>query len=158
MLSQFKRLTLDTDGRYASDLELRFIEDYCKTYRLRLSIYQKLQVSEQKIVQQVQAKLRAIDPSLLIHGQQDLTSKWKRDTIRVLRYSAITVLTDDSATFQERLLLWFQTIMRAFGAQRSCEMTYVVMQEVMQDYFTVDEYSYIAPILDLNRTALGNAA
>ncbi|TVQ20916.1 MAG: phycobilisome protein [Leptolyngbya sp. DLM2.Bin15] len=158
MLSQFNRLALDSDGRYANDLELRFIEDYLQSYQMRINIYKKLQDAEQTIVQQVYNKLKAQDPSLLIHKQQDMTVKWKRDTIRVLRYSAVTVLTDDTATFQERLLLWFQTIMRAFGAQRSCEMTYTVMQEVIQQHFTAEEYSYIAPVLDLNRTALGTAA
>lgn len=158
MLSQFNRLALDSDGRYANDLELRFIEDYLQSYQMRMNIYKKLQDAEQKIVQQVYNKLRAQDPSLLINKQQDMTAKWKRDTIRVLRYSAVTVLTDDTATFQERLLLWFQSIMRAFGAQRSCEMTYIVMQEVTQQHFTPEEYSYIAPVLDLNRTAFGTAA
>lgn len=158
MLSNFKKLTISTDGRYATDDELEFLDDYLTSYELRLRIYQKLQASEQQIVQQVQTKLKALDPSLLISGQQDLTAKWKRDTIRVLRYSAVAVLTDDLTTFQERLLLWFQTIMRAFGAQRSCEMTYLVMQDVMQHYFTPQELSYITPVLELNRSALGIAA
>ena len=158
MLSQFRRLTVSVDGRFANDDELQFIDNYLQSYSLRVRIYQKMQASEQKIVQQVYEKLRSLDSNLLKSDKQDLTAKWKRDTMRVLRYSAVTVLTDDQTTLQERLLLWFQTIMRAFGAQRSCEMTYLVMQQVMQQHFTAEEYSYIAPVLELNRTALGSAA
>jgi hypothetical protein len=158
MLSQFRRLTIDVDGRFANDDELQFIEDYLKVYNLRVRIYQKMQANEQKIVKQVYEKLRSLDATLLQSNKQDLTAKWKRDTMRVLRYSAVAVLTDDQTTLQEKLLLWFQTIMRAFGAQRSCEMTYLVMQQVMQQHFTPEEYSYIAPVLELNRTALGSAA
>jgi hypothetical protein len=158
MLSQFKRLTITCDGRFATDQELQFIEEYLKRYRLRLHIYQKLQANERKIVQQLYEKLRSLDATLLKSNKQDLTAKWKRDTLQVMRYSAITVLTDDQTTLQERLLLWFQTIMRAFGAQRSCEMTYLVMQQVIQQHFTAEEYSYIGPVLELNRTAFGAAA
>lgn len=158
MLSQIERLIFETDGRYAADSELKFFETYAQSYALRLRVYRKLQSAEARIVQEVYQRLRSLDPTLLMQGEKELTAKWKQDTIRVLRYISVAVLTDDTDTFQERFLLWFQTIMRAFNAQRSCEATYTIMQEVMKKHLSADEASLVLPVLELTRVKLGAVA
>lgn len=158
MLKAFNELTNKAEGRYATDAELQFIVDYLNSYQLRLTTYQKLQVLEEKFVDEAYTQLGDIDPKLLKSGQTDLTTKWKRDTMRVLRYSAVALLLDDAELHQERFLFWFQTIMRAFGAQRSCEATYMVMQEVAKEQLSSAEAALLCPILELNRSALGVAA
>jgi hypothetical protein len=155
MLSQLKKLSRDADGRYATDEELRFIVEYLKTYSLRLQTYQRLQEVEATIVQQVYNRMRALDPDLFRHGEEDISGKWKRDTIRVMRYSAIAMLLNDPDTLCERLLFWFQTIMKAFGAQRSSRLTYEVMQEVVRKHLTPDQAGIFCPILEVNRQLLG---
>lgn len=155
MLSQLKQLSIAADGRYANDTELMFLQTYLQTARLRFSAYQKIQAAESQIVQQVQSKLLAIAPELLRQGGTDLTAKWKRDTLRVLRYAALALLTDDAATFRDRMLIWFQTIMRSFHAERSCNATYVLMQDMVQQYLTAEEFALFAPILEMARSVLG---
>ena len=156
MLSQMQRLSFEAEGRYASDEELRFIPEYLKTYELRLQTYQKLQEIEQLVIQQVQEKMLTQDPNILSVGGTDLAVKWKRDTIRIWRYSAATVYMDDVDTMRDRFLLWFQTVMRAFGAQKSCHATYTVMQDVVKQHLTPQQSSLFLPILDLNRRLLGS--
>lgn len=155
MLSQIQRLSQETEGRYATDEELLFLAEYARSFELRVQTYQKLQACEAAIVQQVQAKMSEIDPMLSRQGNEDLTNKWKRDTLRVLRYSAAAMLIDDPESMKERFLFWFQTIMRAFKAQKSCGVTYTVMQDVMKQVLTPDEASLILPILEVNRRMLG---
>jgi hypothetical protein len=155
MLSQMQRLIADVDGRYATDTELQFMQDYLTSFNLRLSAYIKLQNAESMIVQQVYTRLQRVDSNLLRHGNEDISAKWKRDTIRVLRYSAIAVLLNDPDALRERFLFWFQTIMKAFGAQQSCEATYQIMQEVVRQHLTAAEANLVCSILELNRTALG---
>lgn len=155
MLSQLQRLSCETEGRYATDEELRFILDYLRTYSLRLQTYQTIQAMEVTIVQQVYTKMRAMDPTLFLSGEEDVSGKWKRDTIRVLRYSAIAMLLNDSDTLRERLLLWMQSIMKAFGAQQSCRVTYEVMQEVVKRTLPPEQASLLCPILEINRQVLG---
>lgn len=155
MLSQLQKLTQVADGRYATDEELRFVTDLALSFGVRLQTYQRLQVAESLIVQQVYARMRAKDPSLFSYGNDDVSAKWKRDTIRVLRYSAIAMLLNDPATLQERLLFWMQTIMKAFGAQRSCETTYEVMQEVVTSLLTPEQAALFCPVLMLNQQLLG---
>lgn len=155
MLSQIQRLTQETEGRYATDEELRFLADYARSFELRVQTYQKLQACETQIIQEVQAKMQAIDASLFQQGNSDLTLKWKRDALRSLRYTAVAMLIDDTETLRERFLFWFQTVMRAFGAQRSCGITYTVMQEVVKRHLTPQQANLIVPILEVNRRILG---
>ncbi|HEY9616461.1 MAG TPA: phycobilisome protein [Microcoleaceae cyanobacterium] len=155
MLSQLQKLSVETDGRFATDEELQFVILYARSFGLRLQTYQRLQAAEAVIVQQVYARLKSLDPSLFQLQQGDLSAKWKQDTIRVLRYSAIAMLFDDPTTLQERLLFWFQSIMKAFGAQHSCQLTYTAMQEVVKQYLSPVQASLFCPILEINRKLLG---
>ncbi|MBE9009808.1 phycobilisome protein [Pseudanabaenaceae cyanobacterium LEGE 13415] len=155
MLSQIQRLSQETEGRYATDEELRFLADYARSFELRVQTYQKLQASEAVIIQQVYTKMRAIDPTLFRVGNEDMTTKWQRDTLRVLRYSAAAMLIDDPESLRERFLFWFQTLMRAFNTQKSCGVTYTIMQEVVKQLLTPSEAGLILPILEVNRRMLG---
>lgn len=157
MLSQIKRLSLETEGQYATDSDLQFLRDYVKSYGQRVETYHRIQSAETLIVSQVQQYMMSQDPTLFQGGESDLTAKWKRDTVRVLRYSAVAMLLNDPETLQERFLLWFQTIMRAFGAQRSCNATYEAMQHVVRQHLTPVQASLFCPILEINRHLLGGS-
>jgi hypothetical protein len=158
MLSQLERLSREVDGRYASDLELQFITEYVQSFDLRIQTYQRLQELESTLVQQSYIKMRSIDSSLFLYSNEDVSSKWKRDTIRVLRYTAIAVLIDEPDILRERFLLWFQTIMRAFGAQRSCNITYQVLQDMVKQSLAPAQANLVCPILELTRRSLGTIA
>jgi len=155
MLSQLQRLSYETDGRYATDEELTLFDDLIRSFRLRAETYQQLQALEGQIVEQVYTKIRLRDPSLFFKNEIDLTPKWKRDTIRVLRYSAIAMLLNDPDTLRERLLFWMRTIMKAFEAEQSCNVTYRVMQEVIKQKLSSQQANLLCPILELNRQILG---
>ncbi len=155
MLSQLQTLACKTDGRYATDEELAFVAVVGQSFYLRAQAYQQIQASEVAIIQQVQAKMQAMDPNLFRSGNVDITAKWKRDTVRVLRYSAIAMLLNDPDTLRERLLFWFRSIMKAFAAERSCDVTYAVMQEVIKQHLPPNQASLLCPILEMNRQVLG---
>lgn len=155
MLQQIAELCAETDGRFANDSELTFFQDYLKTARLRFSLYQKLQSLEPKIVQEVLHQLKARDPNWFKSGNVDLTAKWQRDTVRTLRYAATALLVDDPEIFKERMLLWFQSIMKSFKAEQSCEATYQVMQSVFRSVLTAEEAALFCPLLEMSRCTLG---
>jgi hypothetical protein len=156
MLSQFERLSREIDGRYATDAELSFTIDYIRSFNLRVQTYQKLQELESTIVQQTYAKMRAIDPSIFVgNGQQDLTQQCVSDMVQVLRASAKAILLNDPNTLKEDLLLWLQSIMRAFGKERTCDILYSSLQEVVKQHFTPPQANLICPILELDHRILG---
>jgi hypothetical protein len=155
MFVKLDKLSIEADARYASDDELEFINSYIGSFDLRKQTYLKLKSLEQKIVDQVYAKLRSQDPKLLQNAGEDVSEKWKRDTFRVLRYVALTVLIDDSENLKDQFLTWYQTIMQAFGSERSCEATYNTMQQVVKQVLDPQEVALINPVLELNRSLLG---
>ncbi|MCU0547663.1 MAG: phycobilisome protein [Oscillatoriaceae cyanobacterium Prado104] len=155
MLSQLARLSTEADGRYASAEELQFLKEYFQSLNYRISAYKKIQAAEKEILRQVEAQIQSVDASLFRRGSQDVTSKWRLDTVRVLRHSAAALLTNDTERLRDRLLLWFQTILGAFQAKNSSAVTYDVMKKVLKQYLTAEEASLFFPILEINRTILG---
>jgi Phycobilisome protein len=157
MLYKLDKLSVDTDGRFATDDELKFLNTYTRSFELRKSAYNRIQASEKKILEQVYAKMRSLNPKLFINGNQDMSEKWKRDTLLVIRHSAIAVLLDDPDHLKDEFLLWFQTLMQAFGTEECCRVTYQVMQDVVKHMLPATEASLILPILALNQEILGTS-
>lgn len=156
MLSKLQQLTSNADGRFASDNELQFIDDYVNSFNTRVNCYQQIKDAEKEIVETVLAKIQSSHPNLLLAKGEDMKKKWKQDTLRVLRHSAMTVLLDDSEQLRQQFLYWFQTIMQSFGAQESCDVTYRIMQDVVKDLLPRDISDLLCPILEINRNLLGS--
>lgn len=152
MLSQLANLSVEADGRYAAQSELQFLKDYFQSLNLRLSAYQKIQAAEKEIIRDVETKILSASPDLLRRGSQDLTSKWRLDTVRVLRHSAAALLIDDRNRLRDRLLLWFQTILGSFQAKKTSEITFQIMQDAIKQYLTAEEANLFIPILEMNRS------
>lgn len=152
MLSQLANLSVEADGRYAAQSELQFLKDYFQSLNLRLSAYQKIQAAEKEIIRDVETKILSASPDLLRRGSQDLTSKWRLDTVRVLRHSAAALLIDDRNRLRDRLLLWFQTILGSFQAKKTSELTFQIMQDAIKQYLTAEEANLFIPILEMNRS------
>ncbi|WP_017715005.1 hypothetical protein [Kamptonema formosum] len=151
MLSQLAKLSLAADGRYATATEVQFLRDYFKSFNLRLSAYQKIQAAEQEIIRQAQANVQSIDASLLSNGSEDATSKWRLDTLRVLRHTAAALLINDAERLQNRFILWFKTVLRALDVERSADITHQVMLDVVRQYLTPEEAALFSPLWELNR-------
>jgi len=154
MLTQLQRLSIEVDGRYATPEELDFLKSYLETFKYRVSAYQKIKKNESVIIDQIQDKLQQVNPAIFIQGSVDFTSKWRLDTIRVLRYSAMALLIDDPDYLRERLLIWFATILQAFKVQDLTQLTYQLMSDVIESYLTPQENDLFLPLIKLNLTIL----
>ena len=157
MLSKLQQLGTDADGRYASDDELKFMDTYINSFEVRANAYRQIKAAEKEIVESVLTKLQKSQPRLLATRGEDIQNKWKQDTFRVLRHSAMTVLLDDPELLRQQFLYWFQTIMQAFGAQEACNVTYLIMQDVVRATLPKDVADLLCPILEMNRELLGSA-
>jgi hypothetical protein len=155
MLSKLQQLGTNADGRYASDDELQFMDTYINSFDSRVEAYRQIKAVEKEIVATVLSRLQTSYPKLLFPKGEDMQVKWKQDTLRVLRHSAMTVLLDDPELLRQQFLYWFQTIMQAFGAQEVCNITYLVMQDVVKDMLPQNIANLLCPILEINRNLLG---
>lgn len=155
VLSQLDRLSRECDGRYATKVELSFLKDYLRSASIRLTIYQKLQNIDKDIVSEVEAKMRSINPNFFRQAGVDITTKWRADTLRILRYVSTAVLINDPQRLRDRILTWFEVILTSLNAKETTGVTYEVMQEVIKPQFTVEEQNLLMPILELVHTKLG---
>ncbi|MDX2254188.1 MAG: phycobilisome protein [Pseudanabaenaceae cyanobacterium bins.39] len=155
MLSKLQQLGTNADGRYASDDELEFMDTYINSFDQRIAAYHQIKAVEKEIVDTVLARLKATHPELLTSRGEEMQAKWKQDTFRVLRHSAMTVLLDDPELLKQQFLYWFQTIMQAFGAQEACDVTYLIMQDVVKELLPEEIATMLCPILEVNRELLG---
>jgi hypothetical protein len=158
MFIKLEKLSIEADGRYASDDELQFVVGYTQSFNARMQAYTKIHAAEHKIVEEVHTKMRSQDPKSLQAGNEDISAKWKRDTFRVMRFAALNVLLDDPDHLKEQFLFWYQTIMQAFSAERSCNLTYSLMQEIVKKFLEPSEVALLQPALELSRDYLGGSA
>jgi hypothetical protein len=131
------------------------MDTYINSFEVRANAYRQIKAAEKEIVESVLTKLQKSQPRLLATRGEDIQNKWKQDTFRVLRHSAMTVLLDDPELLRQQFLYWFQTIMQAFGAQEACNVTYLIMQDVVRSTLPKDVADLLCPILEMNRELLG---
>jgi hypothetical protein len=156
MLNQLDRLSLETEGRYATAQELQILKDYFPTINPRLSAYQKLRDGEAEIIGKLEAKMREKQPDIFNMGNKDVTEMYQRDTKMALKISLAAMLIDDPDRVRENLLLWYLTIIKAYKFQHVIAAAYNTMPEIIEPMLTAEEYACIKPILLINQTVLAN--
>lgn len=154
MFKQLSQLCLDADGRYATAAELQFLKDYLKTVDQRIAAYNAVSQAETQIVAQVEVEQHAADASLLTQEGRDLRSVCRRDLSNVLRHAAAAMLFNDLERLRSSLLLWYQTIVRAFHHEKHVDITYQITQTVVKDNISPEAFALLQPALQLNHSIL----
>lgn len=149
MLQQLEKLCTTADGRYATDAELTFFQDYLKTVRLRFSLYQKIQKLEPQLIQQMLETLKVAAPSMVKKDDNTAMVKCRRDATFVLRFAATSLLTDDPDIFKDKAIIWLQTIMKSFKTAQNYQETYKAMQAVVKQALTPQEAELFCPLLEM---------
>lgn len=156
MLNQLNQLSLAAEGRYATAQELQLLKDYFPTVNVRLSAYQKLRDREAEIIEKVEVRMREKQPHIFQMGDKDVAEMYQRDTRTLLRIALATMLIEDLDRLRENLLLWHQTIAKAFKFGHISALAHKTMPEIIEQFLTPEEYAVIQPILILNQTVLAN--
>lgn len=154
MLSQFKRLSIEADGRYATDAELAFLKSYLQSVRQRISAYEKIREAEDVIMDQAEAQLMSIDPKVFYKGSQDYSQTCRRDRKNTLRYTAAAMLFNDLDHLRDGLLLWLRTIIHAVEDKPASTLTWRWMPETLREHLTAEEVDLMMPALHLNQALL----
>ncbi|MDJ0731282.1 MAG: allophycocyanin [Crocosphaera sp.] len=156
MLTQFSKLSLDTDGRYASDSELQFINDYLESVDMRIQTYEKINANQEAILQEVDAKMHELNENNCLYKMDEHGKEvCRRDRKNAIKYTSAAMLIDDLDRLRDGLLIWLQTIVRAVGYEHFVRTHYPIIQEVIQQYLTPEEAQFILPALQIDCTILG---
>jgi hypothetical protein len=157
MLKQLTNLTIEADGRYATDSELKFLHDYLDSVDQRVTIYETIRDREESFITQVRSEKTRLasegkdNLSFLNDGQKNYCL---RDLKTVIRCSAAAILLDEPDRLKEALLLWYYTIMRAFNFLEQSQIVYQNLDKAIQQQLTPEQAKLAAPILRLNHTIL----
>jgi hypothetical protein len=156
MFKQLTRLSIDADGRYATDDELKFLDDYLDTVETRVSAYETIRENEEQIIYRWEAAKRGIKQDVFHMGDRDVSEICRRDMTNVFRCSATAILFNDLDRLREGLLIWYQTIVRAFKYDKYTNITYSVIQDTIKEFLKPEEVELMLPALKLNHTILSN--
>jgi Phycobilisome protein len=154
MLKQLAQLSVEAEGRYATDRELQFLKDYLQSAEQRMTVYTKIRNAEEKILHLVEAKKRTIDMGLFQMASKDITQICRRDLTMMLRCTAAAMLFGDLERLREGVLIWYRTIVKAFGYQKYTQVTYQVLQDAVNEQLDSEEVALIKPALQLNHSML----
>lgn len=154
MLNQLTRLSIEADGRYASDQEMQFLDNFFESVDLRVRCYEKIRDEEEKILDRTKAKMMTENSEIFARGSKDLSSIWRRDVMIILRCTGAAMLINDLDWLRDSILLWHRTIVNANKTQHISLATYNLMPEVLKECLTEEELGLILPILQLNQSIL----
>ena len=119
MLTQFSNLSVNTDGRYATDSELEFINDYLESMAMRVQTYEKIQANEEAIVQEVDEKMQELNKNDSLFKMDENTKiVCLRDRKNAIKYTSAAMLINDLDRLRDGLLIWLKTIVKAVGYDR----------------------------------------
>ncbi|NJN75470.1 MAG: allophycocyanin [Synechococcaceae cyanobacterium RL_1_2] len=154
MIKQLVALTVQADGRYATSEELQFIKDYLGSVDTRIKTYRKIRDNEERIIHRVEAEKRGLNEGLFKLGNSDCTWICQRDMSMVIRCINADMLINDMQRLREGMLVWYETIVRAFAYKRYSVRTYKILQDVMQQHLEPEEAELVMPSLKLTESLL----
>ena len=152
MLKELARLSVEAEGQYATDADLKFLEDYLETVDTRFSAYKKIRDAQEKIVERVETQKRQMSKNLSSLEGRDITSVCNRDMAVILRYALSSMLLNDMDYLRDGILIWYQTIVRAYKYTDHDQSIYEILQKVVQTYLTPEESDIVIPVLQVTHT------
>jgi hypothetical protein len=154
MLTQLARVSLDADGRFATDAELQFLKDYLESADHRISAYQKIRDHEEEIMDQIEEQALAKNPRVFHKGTRNMVETCRRDRKYLLKSSAAAMLVSDLDRLRDSMLLWQRTIIAAFQDQSASQIVSQVTPKVMEQQLTPAEVKQMMPALQLSQSLL----
>ena len=156
MLKKLTRLSVKVEGRYATEDELQFVNDYLSSVDSRMSFYEKIRDAEPEIVDTTISKMRAKDENIFSKDSMNIDAICIRDMKIILKAMTTAILIDDLERLKDGLLLWHLTIMRAMNVRNISNLVYQTMLAIVKDYLSSEEEKFVAPALQVSQTLITN--
>lgn len=154
MLTQLGRVSLEADGRFATETELQFLKDYLESADHRISAYEKIRDTEDQIMDQIEEQAFAQNARVFFKGMRDMYETCRRDRKQILKSLAAAMLVSDLDYLRDSTLLWSRTLIKAFQTQQPSQVTYQIMPAVVKQHLTEEEMQQVMPALQLSQALL----
>ncbi len=144
MNTDTKNLVYQAESRYLTPEEIGTFTANVESMPQRLSLYKLLRDQEIKIMQtvadQIESQMPKTDPKILELGIKNL--------ILVMRYSAMAVLTDNSAFLKTRLLDWLEQINSSYYMQPVNVALYKLLNQALENELTSEQLTLLQPLIN----------
>lgn len=156
MLKQLASLSIEVDGRYATESELKFLKNYFDSVETRINAYEKIRDQEEEILKKWETAKRSHTKDLFHMGKSDLTEDCRRDQAICLRFATTAMLMDELDRLRESTLIWKKTIIKSFKEQAYAKIIYLLIQDTIRLYLTIEEADLIVPVFQLEHTIISS--
>ncbi len=129
--------------RYMRDQELTVIEDYVRTFPVRVQAHNLLKTEQERLIASALREFGKTDSAILEQHRQLCV----RDMRFVLTMIAHVIITDDVIRFRDSLL-WLQNIMRSVKHESYAAKGYKLLQSAIASSFPADCAKVIEPYLN----------
>lgn len=148
MNTETKNLVYQAESRYLTPQELGVFDSNVKSMPKRLSLYKLLRDREVKIVQEVadriEAQMPTADPTILELGIKNL--------LLVLRYCAMSILTDNPTLLKTRLLDWLDQVTPAYDMKSVNAALYELLNQTLKKELTSEQLALLQPLVNTAKT------
>jgi hypothetical protein len=149
MNTEIKTLVYQAESRYLTPKELGLFAESVNSMPKRLNLYQLLRDQEIKIIQavadQIEVQMPKANPKILELGIKNL--------ILVMRYSAMAILTDNSALLKTRLLDWLEQL-TPNNMQSVNRALYGLLNQTLKQELTPEQLTLLQPLINTAQATL----
>ena len=149
MINSLRQLSIEADGRYATDEELSFLTDYLDSVQTRISAYDKVRDNEETILEKLLEKIHEMYPKVYLENIDRIQKICRRDVSILLRCMMASTLFDDLDRTRNTFLLWHKTIARASRLEQLTNISCQLAPVVLRDFLNGKEIERTAPALQL---------
>jgi hypothetical protein len=150
MHSQIAAIVSDAENRYLKLEELKLITQYVASMPERLDAYRNLRDRELEVMQAVVDQLQAEFPQ---ESEANLERSIKH-ALLMLRYCALSLLTNDETLVQHRFLDWVIPLAKVYETKAIDAKLYRLLNQQLSKALTAKQMSYLSPSLSLAQEAL----
>ncbi len=150
MNTETKNLVYQAESCYLTPQELGIFDNNVESMPKRLSLYKLLRDREIKIVQavadQIEAQMPKADPNILELGIKNL--------LLVLRYCAMSILSDNPTFLKTRLLDWLEQVTPVYEMKAVNVALYKLLNQTLKKELTSEQLAEIQPLINTAQTTL----
>lgn len=150
MHSQIAAIINDAETRYLKLEELKLITQYVASMPERLDAYRNLRDQELEVMQAVVDQLQVEFPQ---ESEANLERSIKH-ALLMLRYCALSLLTNDETLVQHRFLDWVVPLAKVYETKAIDAKLYRLLNQQLAKALTSKQMSYLSPSLSLAQEAL----
>jgi hypothetical protein len=144
MNSKLEALFNQPEKAYLQPNELNMLSQFVSSLPDRINFYRRLRSEELTLMQSIANVLEQKFPQ----QPEETLKRSLQNAILMVRYAAMSMLTDDADFVSKRLETWLPDMIEAYDTLEVDQMLYQIIREHFSERFTAQQMTLLSPSLD----------